>query len=86
MTIHDETQGLHAWLARIEAKLDETNRIVANIRAEGCSRAPQHVDFETRIRVLERADYRREGRMAVITGFISVALSGAIALIARAWK
>ena len=84
--INEGIQGLNAWLSRIEGKVDETNRIVANIRADGCSKAPQHVDFEARIRVLEKADYRREGRMAVVTGAISLLFSGAVAIISRMWR
>ena len=56
----------HAWLRRIEDKLDD-------IRMNGCSKAPQHEDHETRLRTVENQQAETRGKVIMASGVISVA-------------
>jgi len=58
--------GIKDWLLRVEGKLDT---VILN----GCSKAPQHADHETRIRILERQAAVTSGK-AIAAGFIAGAV------------
>ena len=56
----------HAWLRRIEEKLD-------GIRMNGCAKAPSHEDHEKRLRTVENQQAESRGKIVMLSAFISVA-------------
>ena len=56
----------HAWLRRIEDKLDD-------IRMNGCSKAPAHEDHEKRLRSVETQQAESRGKLLMASSIISVA-------------
>ena len=56
----------HAWLARIEEKLD-------GIRMNGCAKAGQHEDHEKRLRVVETNQAESRGKVVMLSGVVSLA-------------
>lgn len=55
----------HAWLRRIEEKLD-------GIRMNGCAKAPSHEDHEKRLRAVENQQAESRGKIIILSGLISV--------------
>ena len=55
----------HAWLRRIEEKLD-------GIRMNGCAKAPAHEDHEKRLRAVENQQAESRGKIVILSGLISV--------------
>jgi len=73
------TQDERDWLRRIEDKIDKFLR-------EGCSKSPQHVDHELRIRTVEKDQAEARGRRYAEQGIISVIVSVACVFINRLFK
>ena len=55
----------HAWLRRIEEKLD-------GIRMNGCAKTPSHEDHEKRLRAVENQQAESRGKIIILSGLISV--------------
>ena len=55
----------HAWLRRIEEKLD-------GIRMNGCAKAPAHEDHEKRLRAVENQQAESRGKVVILSAIISV--------------
>ena len=72
------TNEEHAWLRKIEEKIDIIQRDIAKITAYGCAQAPRHDDHEKRIRAVEAAEAKREGRVAIIAAIFSSVCSAAV--------
>jgi hypothetical protein len=80
------TTDEHAWLRRIETKLDDTQANVAKLTAFGCAQAPRHDDHEQRMRVLENAHAQGKGAYK-FAHVLSAIIGGAMTFFAgKVWK
>ena len=66
------TADEHAWMRRIEDKIDAHGKMLNNINANGCVRAPSHDDHEARLRVVENQQAESRGKVVMLSAVISV--------------
>ena len=69
------TSDEHAWLLRIETKIDRLEESVSRLTAYGCSQAPRHDDHEKRIRAVENTMAENHGKGIVVGAVISAVIS-----------
>ena len=83
----------HAWLRRIEEKLDKhsdqlasVNKSIADLTAYGCAQAPRHDDHEGRLRLVENSMAENKGKVVVIGALISGVISVAAVYLGKIFK
>lgn len=76
----------HAWLVRIETKLDALTADVARITAFGCAQAPRHDKHDDRIRALETSMDQAKGGLKLAHVLAGV-IGGVLTFVAgKLWK
>jgi hypothetical protein len=87
------TSEEHAWMRRIEDKLDKhsdqlacVNKSIADLTAYGCAQAPRHDDHESRLRIVENSMAESKGKGVVIGAVISGIISVSAVYIGKIFK